>query len=388
MNRFGKLEKTSHFMCNGKKKLKKIKTKTGYVLKSTPNHPWLVSGEDGCLRWKNMEDIEEGDYLVFPRSSDLKALHNLNYSYEKVTDILGYGETVPVYDFTLPETHSFIADGAICHNSTLAYHILAQTQQDGGVAVLFDAERALDEGNVPRLKRIGLDVDSLVLVHKDTMEEYFQSCFKIIDATRNYDKTIPITIVWDSITSSPTNQDLSKKDVFNDLGVGNQARVISASMRKIMSTIAGNNVAFVVINQLRENIGFFGAKEVMPGGKALGYYASVIIRIGSVGQPYQDEKGVDSGIECITNIQKNKIAPPFKEATLRINYYDGIDKEHGYYVVARDLGIVKEAGSWFEFTDEYKDFYDKKFRSRDWKNVINDEVKEVIYKTAWEKVRQ
>lgn len=269
--------------------------------------------------------------------------------------------------------------------STLATHILAETQRRGGLAILFDTEFSFDKAWA---ERIGIEYNSLVHVQPETMEQVFEHLNKIIDqveeARKSGNDPGPVVVVWDSIAATPVNVEMEKKDKFYDMQPGQQARVMSTSLRKIVKRIAENEIALVLVNQLRDNIGvMYGPKESIPCGRALRFYSSLSIKVRKQEILYDNK--IPIGIGCEARIEKNKIGAPFKRADFSImfdmNQETGIDLDLGYFNAALSLGILKQGGGWYEFAD--KSIHPNKFRASEWKKVLSSELKDVIEGLAW-----
>lgn len=259
--------------------------------------------------------------------------------------------------------------------STVAYHILAEAQRIGGVGVLLDTEYAFD---LERAKRIGVQTDTLLLIHPTTIEEAFQVVDRVINEIRKESQTIPVVIVWDSLAATPSHTEIDKKDRFYDLQPGQQAKVLSSNLRKLIRSIAVNDIVFVLVNQVRENVGvYYGPRETMPGGRAIKFYASLIIRVKREGF-VEDESGNRVGIYCLAEVEKNKIAPPFRVAQFIITFSGGVDVAMAYFQAAEDLGLVVRSGGWCSCTGELAGIVDRKFRERDWKTIFTEDVKRVI----------
>jgi recombination protein RecA len=262
--------------------------------------------------------------------------------------------------------------------STVAYHLLAEAQKSGGVAVLLDTEFAYDP---ERARRIGIENSSLILVHPTTIEEAFEVIEKVIQSVRE-ESTAPLVIVWDSLAATPANTELEKKDRFYDLQPGQQAKVLSSAMRKIIRQVAVNDVVLLLVNQVRENVGvLYGPKEIMPGGRAIKFYASLIVRIRRDG--FVEEDGRKVGITCVAEVEKNKVSAPFKEARFIIDFQNGVDIPHAYLLAAVNLGLVSRSGGWYTFAGDLQSFGSKKFRESDWRELFSPEVKDAIDARLW-----
>lgn len=261
---------------------------------------------------------------------DIDAISSGSIKIDEALGIGGYpkGRIIEIYG---PESSG---------KTTLALHAIAEVQKSGGRAAFIDAENAIDPNYA---KNLGVDIDELILSQPDSGEQALEITDMLIRSG-----AIDLVVV-DSVAALVPQAELDGE--MGDTQVGLQARMMSKAMRKLSGVMNRSECTAIFINQLREKVGImFGNPETTPGGRALKFYASVRLDI-------RRSEAIKNGSDIIGNkvnvkVVKNKVAPPFKVASIEIMYGEGISYVAELLDMCVDHDIVMKSGAWFSYNGE------------------------------------
>ncbi len=227
--------------------------------------------------------------------------------------------------------------------TTLALHIIAEAQKEGGVVGFIDAEHALDPVYA---KALGVNIDELLISQPDTGEQALEIADMLVRSG-----AMDVVVV-DSVAALVPKAEIEGE--MGDQQMGLQARLMSKALRKLTGSIAKSDTVMIFINQIREKIGGFsfvpGVQTTTSGGRALKFFSTVRMEVKRVGSVKQGDEIV--GNEVLVKVTKNKVAPPFKEARFNVMYGQGISKIGEILDAGIDFGVISKSGSWFAYGDE------------------------------------
>jgi recombination protein RecA len=224
--------------------------------------------------------------------------------------------------------------------TTLAVHVIAEAQKQGGQAAFIDAEHAMDPNYAAS---IGVDVDNLLISQPDFGEQALEIA-EVLVRSGAVD-----VIVVDSVAALVPKAELEGE--MGDAHMGLQARLMSQALRKLTAIVSRSKTCFIFVNQIREKIGFFlGSPETTTGGRALKFYSSLRVDVRRVAALKDGDRVVGNRVKV--KIVKNKMAPPFRTAQFDIIYGEGISREGDLIDCGLEIGLVEKTGTWYSYGGE------------------------------------
>jgi len=328
-------EKSNHLMAK-KDQTSKTNSKASRKKKAAkPASPSVIEQSDNLRTTVAQIEKQFGEGAIMPLGSDqLGRIKGTSTGSLSLDMALG-GQGIPqgrVIEIFGPESSG---------KTTLALHVVAQAQAEGGIAAFIDAEHALDPSWA---KKLGVELESLLVSQPSHGEEAMQITEMLIRSN-----AVDV-IVIDSVAALVPKKELDGE--IGDSHVGLQARLMSQSMRKLTGAIAKSKTAVIFINQIREKIGvMFGSPETTPGGRALKFYSSCRIDVRRIGQLKDGEDVVGQRVRA--KVVKNKVAPPFRVAEFDMMHAAGISYEGDILDLALAHNLVTRSGAWFRYGGEH-----------------------------------
>ena len=271
--------------------------------------------------------------------------------------------------------------------SLIAAHMMKDTQQRGGVAILFDTETAV---NFDFFDAIGLDMNNMVYVHENRLEIIFEQIEGIIHKVRAADSNRLVIIVVDSVAGATTQAEL-ESDHGKDGYATEKSIVISKALRKITKIIADQNIALVFTNQLRQKMNAmpFADPYTTPGGKGINFHASTQVRLALAGT-VKDTKTKDAvAVKVKAKVIKNRLGPNYRTAEFNVFFDSGIDDYGSWFDVMKKHKLIKSSGAWSTWDDpetgdtikfQRGTFYDILLKDDERRERVYDQIAEAAIK--------
>lgn len=279
--------------------------------------------------------IERGDVEISEHSNENLMFEKLlnfaynNYTYDEIVSIEDLDEVL-TYDISTEYSHSFVANGIINHNTSIAITAVGNVQKNGGNAVFIDAEQAFDPDYA---KKLGMDTDNIGFAQPSTAEQALDLMNSLADSG------VVDVIILDSVAALVPKAELEGEA--GDITIGLLARIMSKELRKMLGHLRRNNCTAIFINQIRDDIGKFsprGTPTTTPGGKALKFYASQRILVTKAEKETEDGKTIGNKLKF--TIIKNKTGKPYAVAESILTFDNGINKGFDIIDIAVKYGVI------------------------------------------------
>jgi len=266
---------------------------------------------------------------------------------------------------------SFVGDSG-SGKSLLANHLIAETQRLGGIAVLFDVERA---NYITQMEKLRIDPSKLIVSGAKILEDIFEKAIFFIKAYQAKKLSVPLTIVIDSVSQASSRAEMEEGFDKADM---KRAKVIRQGLRMISGIISDNKVCFIIINHLTVNIGAAshgGPFKVTAGGTAVEFWPSQVIEVNK-GKVLRNEMEIPIGMDIRVKIAKSRFFVPFVRANVQVLFDSGIDPYSGVFEMLVTSGIVKKVSSsgWYAFENDIE----KKMRESDILDIVKGNPKEYL----------
>lgn len=252
--------------------------------------------------------------------------------------------------------------------SLLCAHIIANTQKLGGIAVYMDTENAT---NPDFMRRVGVDLQSLIYVQPGTIEKAFETIEDVIKALRAKSADIPVTILWDSIAATPPQAEI-EGDYDPNSRIGLMAKALAKGLRKLTDLIGRERITLVFTNQLKQKFNvMYGDPWGTPGGKAIPYHASVRLRVSS-STKLKDKDNTVFGIVTNGSAVKTRLGPPLRKCKFEIHFDAGIDDVGSWFNVLHENKLIEKRGGWCYI--EMPNHPPVQFREAGWRKLCAENV--------------
>lgn len=280
-------------------------------------------------------DLEWADSLVKER---LREIYVAKYFYDPIESIEAVGDE-PTFDFEMEKSHSFIANGLVVHNTSLAVSICAESQRLGGKIGYVDAEHAMDRDYCVKL---GLDLRYVLISQPDCGEQGLEITERMVESG------VDIVVV-DSVAALTPKAELEGE--MGDSHMGLQARMMSQAMRKLVAVVGKSKSIVIFINQLRQKIGIvYGNPSVTTGGNALKFYAAARLELVRGEKITIGDKEI--GCKVKVKVNKNKLGIPHQNTECEMIYGQGFSKVSDIIEIGKELNIIEAAGAWMSYGGE------------------------------------